>query len=108
LICTFAELAAAQSKTATSTTIAITSGGNSVSSVAAGTAVTLTAHVNAGGTAVTPGQVNFCDASATTCTDIHLLGTAQLIGAGTATLTFRPGIGSLSYKAVFAGTKTYA
>ncbi len=108
LICTFAELATAQSKTATSTTIGIASGGNSVSSVAAGTAVTLTAHVNAGGTAVTPGQVNFCDASATTCTDIHLLGTAQLTGAGTATLTFRPGIGSHSYKAVFAGTKTYA
>jgi sugar lactone lactonase YvrE len=107
-MCTFAEIASAQSKTATSTTVAITSGGNAVSLVAAGSVVTLTAQVNAGGTAVTPGQVNFCDASAKTCTDIHLLGTAQLTGAGTATLNLRPGIGSHTYKAVFRGTKTYA
>jgi hypothetical protein len=53
---------------------------------------------------VTVGQVNFCDASATYCTDIHLLGTAQLTSAGTAAMKFVPGIGSHSYKAVFAGT----
>ncbi len=57
-----------------------------------------------GSVAVTVGQVNFCDASAKYCTDIHLLGTAQLTSAGTAVLKFIPGIGSHSYKAVFAGT----
>lgn len=49
------------------------------------------------------GQVNFCDAWATYCTDIYLLGTAQLTSAGTAALKFIPGI-SGSYKAVFVGT----
>jgi hypothetical protein len=56
----------------------------------------------AGNTPVTPGQVNFCDATAKFCTDIHLLGTAQLTANGTATLKFRPGAGSHSYKAVLA------
>jgi hypothetical protein len=53
---------------------------------------------------LTTGQVNFCDATATYCTDIHLLGAAQLTSAGAATLKFRPGVGSHSYKAVFLGT----
>ena len=66
--------------------------------------VTLTATVQAGATALTLGQVNFCDATAASCTDIHLLGTAQLTSAGTAVLRFRPGPGSHSYKAVFLGT----
>src|ERR1700730_17596801 len=65
LLCAFAELGFAQPNTATSTTLAISSGGNTVSSVAAGSVVTLTAHVAAGGAAVTPGQVDFCGASAT-------------------------------------------
>lgn len=104
LLCAFAELGFAQSNTATITTLAISSGGNTVSSVTAGSVVTLTAHVAAGGSSVTPGQVNFCDASAKTCSDIHLLGTTQLSAAGTATLKLRPGIGSHSYKARFLGT----
>lgn len=62
------------------------------------------ASVTSGSTKLTVGQVNFCDASATHCTDIHLLGTAQLTSAGTAVLRFYPGIGSHSYKAVFVGT----
>ena len=66
--------------------------------------VTLTATVQAGATPLTLGQVNFCDATAASCTDIHLLGTAQLTSAGTAVLRFRPGPGSHSYKAVFLGT----
>jgi trimeric autotransporter adhesin len=66
--------------------------------------VTLTATVQAGATALTLGQVNFCDATAVSCTDIHLLGTAQLTSAGSAVLRFRPGPGSHSYKAVFLGT----
>jgi trimeric autotransporter adhesin len=73
----------------TTTTLAIASAGN-----ASGSVVTLTATVIAGGNPVSPGQINFCDATAKLCTDIHLLGTAQLTGAGTATLKFRPGIGS--------------
>src|ERR1700678_1989492 len=83
---------------ATATTLSLTSGGNAASSVAAGTVVTLTATVQAGGTALTLGQVNFCDATAASCTDIHLLGTAQLTSAGTAVFKFRPGPGSHSYK----------
>ena len=88
---------------ATTTTLSLTSGGNAVSSVAGGTVVTLTATVQAGATALTLGQVNFCAATAASCTDIHLLGTAQLTSAGTAVLRFRPGPGSHSYQAVFLG-----
>jgi hypothetical protein len=86
----------------TITTLSVTSGGNAVTTVAPGSVVTLTATVMAGSTPVTPGQVNFCDATAKFCTDIHLLGTAQLTANGTATLKFRPGVGSHSYKAVLA------
>jgi hypothetical protein len=84
------------------TMLTISSGGNNVSTVAAGSAVTLTAAVD-GGT-VTQGLVNFCNAAATYCTDIQLVGSAQLTSAGTATLTLLPGIGVHSYRAVFAGT----
>ena len=84
------------------TMLTVTSGGNAVATVTSGSMVTLTATVMAGGTPVAPGQVNFCDATAKFCTDIHLLGTAQLTTNGTATLKFRPGVGSHSYKAVLA------
>src|SRR5271168_1214465 len=86
----------------TITTLSVTSGGNAVTTVAPGSVVTLTATVMGGSTPVTPGQVNFCDATAKYCTDIHLLGTAQLTANGRATLKFRPGVGSHSYKAVLA------
>jgi FG-GAP-like repeat/Bacterial Ig-like domain (group 3) len=93
------------------TTLTMTSGSQTVAaggSVSAGSEVTLTAAVISGSTTVTTGRVNFCDASATYCTDIHLLGTAQVIqsgpSAGTAVFRFHPGIGSHSYRAVFAGT----
>ena len=88
----------------TTTTLSITSAGNAVATVTSGTVVTLMATVTVGSDPVTPGQINFCDATAKSCTDIHLLGSAQLTSAGTATLHFRPGIGSHSYKAVFLGT----
>jgi trimeric autotransporter adhesin len=87
---------------ATTTTLSLTSGGNTVTTVTSGRVLTLTATVTAAGIPVTPGQVNFCDATAKYCTDIHLLGTAQLTASGTATLKFRPGVGSHSYKAVLA------
>jgi sugar lactone lactonase YvrE len=92
---------------ATSTTLTMTSGATPVSSggpIAFGSELTLVAAVTSGSTKLTIGQVNFCDASATYCTDIHVLGTAQLTSAGTAVLRFHPGIGSHNYKAVFAGT----
>jgi hypothetical protein len=92
----------------TVTTLAVTSGAGAVTTVPAGSVVALTATVNAGSTAVTIGQVNFCDASARNCTDIRLLGTSQLTAGGTAILRFRPGIGNHSYKAVFAGTNNDA
>lgn len=85
----------------------MSSGGNTVASggsIAKGSEVSLTATVTSGSTKVTVGQVNFCDGSVTYCTDIHLLGTAQLTSAGTATIKFHPGLGDHSYKAVFAGT----
>jgi trimeric autotransporter adhesin len=88
---------------ATVTTLSLTSGGNVVSSVAGGTVVTLTATVQANGSSRTLGQINFCDATAGSCTDIHLLGTAQVTSAGTAILRLHPGPGSHSYKAVFPG-----
>ncbi len=98
----------ARAQTTTQTTLAVTYSGSTITSVPSGNAVTLTATVTSGGTPVTTGQVNFCDATVTSCTDIHLLGTAQLIhtgtAAGTALLSLHPGIGSHSYKAIFAGT----
>jgi RHS repeat-associated protein len=96
---------------ATSTTaLAVTSSGSPATSVSLGSVVTLTATVASGTTPVTTGTVNFCDATvtATHCTDIHLLGTAQLTPAGTAAISIRPAIGSPSYKAIFVGTSTYA
>jgi hypothetical protein len=92
---------------ATTTILTMASAGKVVASggsVGSGSKVTLTAAVASGSTKVTVGQVNFCDASASSCTDIHLLGTAQLTSAGTATLNLRPSIGNHSYNAVFAGT----
>jgi hypothetical protein len=89
---------------ATVTTLTVTSGGSSVSTVTSGSVVTLTATVTAGTTPVTVGQVNFCDATAKSCTDIHLLGAAQLTKAGTAILKFTPPVGSHNYNAIFMGT----
>ena len=79
-----------------------------MTAVSAGTVVTLSASVKAGGVALTTGQVNFCDAAAKYCTDVHVLETSQLTSAGTAIFKFRPGLGSHSYKAVFAGTSASA
>jgi hypothetical protein len=93
---------------ATATTLTVSSGGSAVTTVSSGSVVTLIAAVTSNSAKVTVGQVNFCDASVTYCTDIHLLGTAQLTSAGAAVLKFVPSPGSHSYKAVFAGTKTMA
>lgn len=94
----------ATGQTATTTSLTLTSGGQTASTIATGTKITLTASVKAGGTTITRGLVNFCDASATYCTDIHVLGSAQITSAGTATLNLRPAPGSHTYKAEFVGT----
>ena len=91
---------------ATSTTLTVTSAGNPATSIAAGNPVTLTASVQLGGGLMTAGTVNFCDANAAHCADVHVLGTAQLTSAGTATINLRPGIGGHSFKAVFVGTSS--
>lgn len=107
LLTLFAVTAGAAAKESLATTVtrlAITSQDTQVTSVASGAVITLTATVVSGGEAITVGQVNFCDATAGHCTDIHLLGTAQLTSAGTAAMNFVPGIGTHAYKAVFLGT----
>lgn len=83
---------------ATTTTLAL-----SLFEVASGAVVTMTASVQTL-VPVTVGQVNFCDGTAVHCTDSHLLGTAELTSAGTATVRFVPGAGIHTYKAAFLGT----
>ena len=95
-------------QTSSATALSLTAGGSSVSTVASGTLVTATATVSAGSAPLTAGQVNFCDATATYCDPVHLLGSAQLTSGGTASLQFIPGAGSHSYKAVFVGTNANA
>jgi FG-GAP-like repeat/Bacterial Ig-like domain (group 3)/Chitobiase/beta-hexosaminidase C-terminal domain len=101
-------LATAQTRASTAITLAITAAGSPVTTITSGTVVTLTAEVTVGSTNVSAGQVNFCDATAAYCTDVHILATAQLTSSGKATYKFRPGIGSHSYKSVFVGTSSYA
>jgi hypothetical protein len=57
---------------------------------------------------VTAGLVEFCDASAKYCSDIHILGTGQLTSAGTTTVKLLLGVGTHNIKAVFVGTSANA
>lgn len=92
--------------TTTALAVTLTRGGTLQSTVPQGTALTLTASVTAGGTAVTVGQVVFCaDSNATHCSEINLVGKAQLNGAGVATLHFTPGPGAHTYEAIYLGNK---
>ncbi|HUB52545.1 MAG TPA: VCBS repeat-containing protein, partial [Terracidiphilus sp.] len=88
----------------TTTTLAVTSGGNAVTSAGSGTAITLTATVMASGAAVKVGQVVFCDMAASHCSSIDSIGEAQLTSAGTATIRLVPGVGNHSFEAAFFGT----
>lgn len=90
--------------TATSTNLTIRNNGSTVTTVPSGTAVMLTATVTANGSPLKSGRVNFCDVDEDNCTGNHLLGVEPLTKAGTANLTFIPGIGSHNYTAVFLGT----
>ena len=92
---------------ATTTTLALTANGTAATSVSGGTPVTFTATVSTG-SPVTAGTVNFCDATAAICSDVHLLGSAPLTAAGTATLLVVPPLGVHTYKAIFIGTTTNA
>lgn len=94
----------ASAATATTTALAVSPQGP-LTTLAAGSSVTLTATVTAGSAVVSPGQVVFCDATAEFCQNSAALGIAQLTPAGTAILRLVPGIGTHSYKAVFTGTK---
>jgi hypothetical protein len=94
---------------AASTTTALTLGSSGKTvvengTIASGSVLTLTATVTAGTSSVNVGSVSFCDASAPLCSDIHLIGTAQITQSGTAVFKFIPGVGTHTYKAVFAGT----
>ena len=90
------------------TTLTLSANGAAATTSVSGTAVTLTAAVTVGNAVQPQGLVSFCDASATYCEDIHLLGTAQLNSSGMAVLRFLPSIGTHTYKAVFAGTNSSA
>ncbi len=90
--------------TATTTSLTLKSNGTAVTSLTSGKAVRLTASVKAGSASVTTGQVNFCDNAAGSCTFLHVLATAQLTSAGSASFSYVPGIGSHSYTAVFLAT----
>ncbi len=90
------------------TTLSIMAGGTAVTTITSGLVTTLTATVTANGAPVTKGTVNFCDSTATYCTDSHLLGPAQITSSGTAVLRLVPSIGGHSYKAVFVGTSAYS
>jgi len=93
-------------QSATNMSLAITSGGSAVTVVQEESEVTLAATVIAGSAPVTRGQVNFCIAAPPPlkCTDIRLLGTAQLTSAGTAVFSFYPPAGNHTYQAEFVGT----
>jgi hypothetical protein len=104
----FCGSAPGQSGAATSTSLVVSSNGQIGTSISSGSAVVLTASVTAGTTPVKTGQVDFCDATALYCTDIHLLGTAQLTSAGIASLTLRSTPGSYHWKAVFLATPAYS
>ena len=78
----------------------------SVNSVVSGSPVTLTAKATSGGKILTEGVVTFCDATATSCDNSAVLGTANLTTSGTAALKLTLDIGTHSIKAVFAPTLT--
>jgi hypothetical protein len=73
-------------------------------SVEIGMPVTLTATVLLGAMPVRHGSVEFCDANASRCQGLAILGSAQLTGSGTAFTRLTLGAGTYSIKAVFRGT----
>ena len=87
---------------ATTTTLSIRNSSNvPTSSITAGSEALFQITFTSGSTTLTTGQVNLCDATAAYCTDVHLLGTAQLTSSGDAVIALRPSVGSHSYYAMF-------
>jgi hypothetical protein len=82
----------------TTTTLNVSS-----NSVAAGTAVTLTATVTGTNWAVTGGQVVFCDATAAHCDGTAVFGTAQVTSNHTAKIKLILGVGNYSIQAEYGG-----
>jgi len=70
----------------------------SESTVDAGVAVTLTAHVSSGATAVTPGILLFCNAALPTCSGPEIFATAVLNTQGSAARTLLLPVGNYSIK----------
>jgi hypothetical protein len=85
---------ASQAKTATTTALAVTASGSATTSVPYGTKVTLTATVTPASGTIAAGQVNFCDGGVKYCEDVHIIGSAQITSAGTATINLHPAPGS--------------
>jgi hypothetical protein len=79
----------------------------SAATVEAGTAVTLTAKVTSGKTAVTPGILLFCNADNPVCTGPGMMAQAVLDPKGEAARTLMLPAGSYSIKASFQGTLPY-
>ncbi len=98
-------VSAAVAPSATSLMLLVT--GSAVTTVARGTVVTLQAAVTGAGGSVTPGTVNFCDATARLCTGSALFGTAQLNASGVATLRHAFGVGGYQVVAKFAGDTSF-
>jgi hypothetical protein len=92
----------------TVTSLVATANGATATSVAAGTSITYTATVLAGGVPLYAGQVTFCNSGAAYCLGSNVLGTASLLANGTATVKLRPSVGAHGVRAVFAGTQSYA
>src|SRR5580692_8363395 len=90
------------SGSATSTTLALSS-----ASVEAGTAVTLTAKVASGKTAVAPGIVLFCNLAFPACAGEGQMAQAVLNTQGKATRTLILPAGAYSIAARFEGTSPY-
>ena len=81
--------------------------GSAVNTVTRGTVVTLQATVSGAGGPVTPGTINFCDATARTCTGSALFATAQLNANGVATIKHAFGVGGFQVVAKFAGDTNF-
>lgn len=76
--------------------------------VVVGTVVTLKAAVSSGSTPVSPGLVYFCNSDAAYCEDLNILGQAQLMPGGSASISLRLPIGVHKIQAVFRGTNSSA
>ncbi|WP_187143402.1 FG-GAP-like repeat-containing protein [Terriglobus albidus] len=90
--------------TATSTSLSAISNGTAVTSIGTGSPIALTAAVTSGATAVTSGEVIFCQDAGTTCDVGHRFASALLGSGGKAVVRLIPGPGVHSYGATFLGS----